>query len=98
MTGTVVGAQTESAALQGVINNRFAPGLLALTAATIASVAMMSQASAQSFNQVIVFGDSTVDSGFTKWWGIRAVAPVSILLLQPPLRLAERARRPVGEG
>jgi outer membrane lipase/esterase len=66
MTGTVVGAQTESAALQGVISNRFAPGLLALTAATIASVAMMSQASAQSFNQVIVFGDSTVDSGFYK--------------------------------
>src|SRR4051794_14369872 len=50
-------------------SNRLAQAILALTAVTVASVGMISQTLAQSFNQAIIFGDSTVDSGFYKVLG-----------------------------
>ena len=40
-----------------------------VSAFVMTALAMMSQASAQSFNQALVFGDSTVDSGFYKALG-----------------------------
>jgi hypothetical protein len=55
--------------------SRLAKGFVAIAAVTFASVAMMtapammSQASAQSFTQALVFGDSSVDSGFYKVLG-----------------------------
>ena len=54
---------------------RLAKGFRAAATVTVASVAMMtapammSQASAQSFTQTLVFGDSSVDSGFYKALG-----------------------------
>jgi outer membrane lipase/esterase len=43
--------------------------VIVVTAAMTIAPAMMSQASAQSFTQALVFGDSTVDSGFYKALG-----------------------------
>ncbi len=69
-----------SGQMAGVARRQFAVGRLpkrfvATAAVTVASVAMMtapammSQASAQSFTQALVFGDSSVDSGFYKVLG-----------------------------
>ncbi len=54
--------------------SRLAKGFVtaAVTFASVAMMtapAMMSQASAQSFTQALVFGDSSVDSGFYKVLG-----------------------------
>ena len=43
-----------------------AKAFLATAAITVVTAAMIVQASAQSFTQALVFGDSTVDSGFYK--------------------------------
>jgi outer membrane lipase/esterase len=75
MVGQVVSGRMASLARREFAISRFAKGFLATAAITVASVAvmtapaLMSQASAQSFTQALVFGDSTVDSGFYKVLG-----------------------------
>ena len=75
MVGQVVGGQMAGPAWRGFAISRLAKGFVATAAVTFASVAMMtapammSQASAQSFTQALVFGDSSVDSGFYKVLG-----------------------------
>ena len=72
MVGQVVSGRMASLARPEFAISRFAKGFLATAAITVASVAvmtapaLMSQASAQPFTQALVFGDSTVDSGFYK--------------------------------
>src|SRR6267378_3083614 len=75
MVGQVVRGQMAGLAWGEFAISRLAKGFVATAAVTFASVAMMtapammSQASAQSFTQALVFGDSTVDSGFYKVLG-----------------------------
>ncbi len=75
MVGQVVRGQMAGLAWWEFAISRLAKGFVATAAVTFASVAMMtapammSQASAQSFTQALVFGDSTVDSGFYKVLG-----------------------------
>src|SRR5258705_6317161 len=75
MVGQVVRGQMAGLAWGELAISRLAKGFVAIAAVTFASVAMitapalMSQASAQSFTQALVFGDSTVDSGFYKIFG-----------------------------
>src|SRR3981189_1394825 len=75
MVGQVVRGQMAGLAWGDFAISRLAKGFVATAAVTFASVAMMtapammSQASAQSFTQALVFGDSTVDSGFYKVLG-----------------------------
>jgi outer membrane lipase/esterase len=75
MVGQVVSGRMASLARPEFAISWFAKGFLATAAITVASVAMMtspammSQASAQSFTQALVFGDSTVDTGFYKVLG-----------------------------
>ena len=75
MVGQVVRGQMAGLAWGEFAISRLAKGFVAIAAVTFASVAMMtapammSQASAQSFTQALVFGDSTVDSGFYKVLG-----------------------------
>ena len=68
-----MGGVVVSGRMAGVARRRFAVGRLAkgfvATAAMMTASAMMSQASAQSFTQALVFGDSSVDSGFYKVLG-----------------------------
>jgi outer membrane lipase/esterase len=70
-----VSGQTASVARREFAIGRLANGFRAAATVTVASVAMMSapammsQASAQSFTQTLVFGDSSVDSGFYKALG-----------------------------
>ena len=75
MVGQVVRGQMAGLAWGEFAISRLAKGFVATAAVTFASVAMMtapammSQASAQSFTQALVFGDSSVDSGFYKVLG-----------------------------
>src|SRR6266550_2667770 len=75
MVGQVVRGQMAGLAWWELAIGRLAKGLRAAATVTVASVAMMtapammSQASAQSFTQALVFGDSSVDSGFYKVLG-----------------------------
>jgi outer membrane lipase/esterase len=72
MEGVVVSGQMASVARREFAIGRLAKGFWAAATVTVVSVAMMaapammSQASAQSFTQAIVFGDSSVDAGFYK--------------------------------
>jgi outer membrane lipase/esterase len=80
MVGVVVNGQIVSLAWRELASGRLAKGFrigAAVTAARLAiasfammtAPAMMSQAAAQSFSQALVFGDSSVDSGFYKALG-----------------------------
>jgi outer membrane lipase/esterase len=75
MVGVVVSGQMASVARREFVIGRLAKGFRAAATVTVASVAMMtapammSQASAQSFTQTLVFGDSSVDNGFYKALG-----------------------------
>src|SRR5712671_1297041 len=75
MVGQVVRGQMADLARWEFAISRLAKGFVATAAVTFVSVAMMttpammSQASAQSFTQTLVFGDSSVDSGFYKALG-----------------------------
>src|SRR4051794_20503605 len=69
MIRRVVRAQTESAASWLLRSERIAHDVLAVAAAVIVSATLCSQASAQPFSQALVFGDSSVDSGFYKILG-----------------------------
>jgi hypothetical protein len=77
MAGQVVGGLIARVAVPGFAISRWVKESLAAATVTVASVtmmtalAMMSQASAQSFTQALVFGDSSVDSGFYKALGSR---------------------------
>src|SRR2546421_12185661 len=66
MIRKAVRAQTESKAWWLFRTERIAQDVLAVAAAAIVGVTLTSQASAQSFTQALVFGDSNVDSGFYK--------------------------------
>jgi outer membrane lipase/esterase len=73
--GVGVSGQVASVARRKLAIGRLAKGFAATATVTFVSVAMMSapammsQASAQSFTQTLVFGDSSVDSGFYKVLG-----------------------------
>ena len=69
MIRKVVRAQTESTASWLFRSERIAQDILVVAAAAIVSATLISQASAQSFSQALVFGDSSVDSGFYKVLG-----------------------------
>jgi outer membrane lipase/esterase len=75
MVGQVVGGRMAGLAWREFAISRWVKESLAAATVTVASVtmmtalAMMSQASAQSFTQALVFGDSSVDSGFYKVLG-----------------------------
>src|SRR4051794_37447105 len=75
MVGQVVGGKVVSNTHREFAISRFGDRLLTTAAVTVVSAAitltpaMVSQASAQSFSQALVFGDSTVDSGFYKALG-----------------------------
>jgi hypothetical protein len=64
-----VRAQTGSTASWLLGIERIAHDVLPVAAAAIVSATFVSQASAQSFSQALVFGDSSVDSGFYKVLG-----------------------------
>src|SRR5882724_7115580 len=72
MVGQVVRGQMAGLAWWEFAISRLAKGFVATAAVKFVSIAMMtapalmSQASAQPFTQALVFGDSTVDSGFYK--------------------------------
>src|SRR6266702_4495055 len=68
MGGVVVSGRMAGVARRRSAVGRLAKGFVA-TAAMMTASAMMSQASAQSFTQALVFGDSSVDSGFYKVLG-----------------------------
>jgi hypothetical protein len=72
MVGQVVSGQMAGLAWREFAISRLAKGFVATAFASVAMMivpAMMSQASAQSFTQALVFGDSSVDSGFYKALG-----------------------------
>src|SRR5712664_482984 len=74
MVGQVFRSQMAGPAWWEFAISRLAKGFVtaAVTFASVAMMtapAMMSQASAQSFTQALVFGDSSVDSGFYKVLG-----------------------------
>jgi outer membrane lipase/esterase len=75
MVGVVVNGQMANVARRDSVIGQLAKSLRAAATVTVASFvmmtapAMMSQASAQSFTQTVVFGESAVDSGFYKVLG-----------------------------
>src|SRR4051794_26688957 len=66
MVKNVIRAQTKSKAWWLFRTERITQDVLAFAAVAIVSATLTSQASAQSFSQALVFGDSNVDSGFYK--------------------------------
>jgi len=68
MIGNTLGVQTQRKTL-ALSKKEIASSILAVFAAPMVSTIVAPKASAQSFTQAIVFGDSTVDSGFYKTLG-----------------------------